>query len=200
MSSIIVSRYLANELISIGADISLVEPLLPAAIQEMAEKIGYQNAMQAVAKVGGTTLLIPVHNGNHGEISIEAQRKMDTALGSESLGRLIRRYYGGLTLYIPSCDSAMRALRDIAIHNFVDKGILSSRSMNSMVNELAIKFGLSDRRIWEILKAPSPAELLKPSIQGQTIEVVMKGHKSVSSASLNSRSVMDQDPGVAHNG
>lgn len=171
MSKIIVSRYLANELMGLGADISMVEPLLPATIKEMAARIGYQHAMQVVSKVGGTTLLVPRHNGGKGGISIEARRKIDYALGSASLGILIRRHYGGLVLYIPGCDEAMRALRDIAIHKFIDDGIRNGRSMNPMVMEMAIKFGLCDRQIWKILKTPSPAELLKSSIQGKPIEV-----------------------------
>lgn len=171
MSSVIVSRYLASELARIGADISMVEPLLPDAVKGMVSRIGYQNAMQVVSKVGGTTFLVPMPAANKGDASIEARHKLDEALGSETLGALLRKHYGGFPLYVPSCDAAMRALRDIAIHKFIEAGLDQGRSMNNMVSELAIKFGLSDRRIWEILKAPNPADLLQPSIPGQSIEV-----------------------------
>lgn len=169
MSSVIVSRYLASELARIGADISMVEPLLPEAVKDMASKIGYQNAMQIVSKVGGTTLLVPVPASCR-EVSIESRLKLDEALGSDALGALLRKHYGGFPLYVPSCDTAMRALRDIAIHKFVEAGLGQGRSMNNMVSELAIKFGLSDRRIWKIMKAPNPADLLQPSIPSHSIE------------------------------
>lgn len=171
MSSVIVSRYLASELARIGADISMVEPLIPEAVKDMATKIGDQNAMQVVSKVGGTTFLVPMPAANHGDVSVEARRKFDEALGSETLGALLRKHYGGFSLYVPSCAAAMRALRDVAIHRFIETGLGQGRTMNSMVSELAIKFGLSDRRIWEILKTPNPAELLQPSISGHSIEV-----------------------------
>jgi Mor family transcriptional regulator len=171
VSSVIVSRYLASELARIGADISMVEPLLPKAVKDMVSRMGYQSAMQVVSKVGGTSFLVPMPAANHGDLSVEARRKLDEALGSETLGALLRKYYGGSMLYIPSCATAMRTLRDIAIHKFTETGLDQGRSMNSMVSELAIKFGLSDRRIWEILKTLNPAELLQPSIPGQSIEV-----------------------------
>jgi hypothetical protein len=65
----------------------------------------------------------------------------------------------------------MRALRDIAIHKFIEAGLGQGRSMNNMVSELAIKFGLSDRRIWKIMKAANPADLLRSSIPSHSIEV-----------------------------
>ena len=98
MSSVIVSRYLASELARIGVDMSMVEPLLPDTIKDMATKIGHQNAMQVVSKVGGGTLCVPVPTSER-EDSTEARRKLDEALGSESLGRLIRKHYGGVILY-----------------------------------------------------------------------------------------------------
>ncbi|WP_181295291.1 Mor transcription activator family protein [Pseudomonas sp. Q2-TVG4-2] len=137
----------------------------------MAEFIGYANAFHVVAKLGGTTWVIPTRNGKKGATSIEARAKLASALGSTELATLLRNHYGGVTLYVPRCESALRAARKIAIHKTVEDGLRNGRSMVPMVKELATQFSLSDRRIWEILKEPSPAATLLPCIPGQVEKV-----------------------------
>jgi Mor family transcriptional regulator len=163
-------------LVSVGADLAVVDQFLPSQVQEMAEKIGYANAFHVVAKLGGTTWVIPMRKGRMGAVSVEARAKLANALGSADLAALLRDHYEGQTLYVPRCESSLRAARDMVIHKTVEDGLRSGRSMVGMVKELATQFSLSDRRIWEILKEPSPVATLQPSIPGQVEKVCHANH------------------------
>lgn len=176
MSIQISSNNLAQTLISVGADLAVVDQFLPTQIHQMAEKIGYANAFQVVAKLGGTTWVIPVGKGTKAAASIAARAKLAKALGSTELAALLRDHYAGATLYVPRCETSLRAARDMVIHKSVEDGLRNGRSMVNMVKELATKFSLSDRRIWEILKEPSPATTLLPSIPGQVEKVRHANH------------------------
>ena len=77
---------------------------------------------------------------------------------------------------MPRCEASLRAARNMVIHKTVEDGLGNGRSMVGMVKELATKFSLSDRRIWEILKEPSPAANLHQSTPGQVEKVRHANH------------------------
>lgn len=176
MSPNVSANNLGQMLISLGADLSVVDQFLPTQIHEMAERVGYANAFQVVAKLGGTTWLIPMRKGTRATTSIDAAAKLANALGSTELAALLRDHYEGQTLYVPRCESSLRTVRNMVIHKTVEDGLRSGRSMLNMVKELATQFSLSDRHIWTILKAPSPAVILQSSIPGQAIKVRHANH------------------------
>ncbi|SEE00759.1 Mor transcription activator family protein [Pseudomonas anguilliseptica] len=159
-----------------GADLAVVDQLLPKSIHGMAERIGYANPFQVAAKLGGTSWAIPMRKARKGTVSVGALTKLANALGDPDLAALLRDHYEGEILYVPRCESALRAARNIVIHRAVEDGLRNGRSMVSMVKELATKFSLSDRRIWIILKEPSPTATLQPSIPGQVEKVRHANH------------------------
>ncbi|MBS7690120.1 hypothetical protein I0E98_04990 [Pseudomonas lalucatii] len=175
MSIQISSNNLAQTLISVGADLAVVDQFLPPQVHQMAKRIGYANALQVAAKLGGTTWLIPVSKGKKA-VSIAARAKLAKALGCTKLAALLRDHYPGEVLYVPRCEKSLRAARNMVIHKSVEDGLRNGRSMVNMVKELAAQFSLSDRRIWEILKEPSPATTLLPSIPGQVEKVRHANH------------------------
>lgn len=175
MSIQISSNNLAQTLISVGDDLAVVDQFLPPQIRQMAKRIGYANALQVAAKLGGTTWLIPVSKGKKA-VSIAARAKLAKALGCTTLAALLRDHYPGEVLYVPRCEKSLRAARNMVIHKSVEDGLRKGRSMVNMVKELAAQFSLSDRRIWEILKEPSPAAALQPSLPGQVEKVRHANH------------------------
>lgn len=176
MSIQISSNNLAQTLISVGADLAVVDQLLPTQIHQMAKRIGYANALEVAAKLGGTTWIIPIGRGTKAAASIAARAKLANALGSTKLAALLRDHYAGATLYVPRCETSLRAARNMVIHKTVEDGLRNGRSMVNMVKELATKFSLSDRRIWEIMKEPNPAATLHSSIPGQVEKVRHANH------------------------
>ena len=175
MSPNVSANNLGQMLIFLGADLSVVDQFLPTQIHEMAERIGYANAFQVVAKLGGTTWKIPMRKSTRA-VSKIAKAKLAGALDSAELEALLCDHYEGHTLYVPRCESSLRAVRDMVIHKTAENGLRSGRSMVGLVKELATQFNLSDRRIWLILKEPSPAAILQPSIPGQVVKVRHANH------------------------
>lgn len=138
-------------------DLALVFHLLPAAVQDMADRLGASKALRIAAALSGLTVDIPK---GQCERAVNALRN---ALGSEELAADLMAAYGGEKLYLPNCARAERAVRDIEIHRAAEAGLANGRSMNTVVDSLAQKYRLSDRRIWGILKKPPPTLLSPPS-------------------------------------
>lgn len=110
--------------------------------------IGQAVAAELVRRLGGTTFPVPKRETAQGELRY---RQLAAVVGEEAAGLLVY-HYGGTMLYIPRGARAIQEQRDAAIHDAVTDAIRSGRTMTEVVNEMALKYQLTDRRVWEILK------------------------------------------------
>ena len=72
----------------------------------------------------------------------------------EDNARKLRDAYRATTLYIPNCKGALIQARNMALTR--DRDMLAGQGMceRDIVFRLAIRYGISDRYIWQILKNP----------------------------------------------
>ena len=108
---------------------------LPESAQDMARLIGIEGVLRLVRNWGGSELYIP---GSHVERS-----QLSRVLGKPS-ARLLAQHWGGTSIYIPALKSLRQLTRDRAARADYDRGGVTAR-------ELAIKYGVSTRRIKAIL-------------------------------------------------
>lgn len=111
---------------------------LPETAREIVEVIGLPKALRLVEELGGTSFPLP-----RGEWEGLRVQMLAEVVGEAATRRLIE-HYAGTPLYIPSCAAAMRAARDRAIQ--------SEYLAGTPAYLLALKYRLSERHIWRILK------------------------------------------------
>lgn len=70
----------------------------------------------------------------------------------EDAAKALCREYAGTNLYIPTCRQAAADERDAAIIKDRDAMAHAGLSEREIVAGLALKYGLSDRHVWRILK------------------------------------------------
>ena len=127
-----------------------VRAMLPEQVRDIAELIGLPDALRLVEQLGGTTWEFAKGRNRSGQIRIAA---LGDLLGEETAARLTS-HLGGEKIYIPKCDAALRRLRDLEINGQFEQAVREGVSANTVVNELARAYKLSDRRVWDILKQP----------------------------------------------
>lgn len=110
---------------------------LPPSLGRIAEIAGRQGALVLVKRHGGAYLKVPKR--------YRAAHPLALLLGAEAATKLIRRY-GGTRLYIAKLDDPVRTRRNDEIIRGYEAG--------RPVAWLAREYGLSERRIWAILKMP----------------------------------------------
>lgn len=125
-----------------------MQALLPQQIHEIAQVIGLPDALRLVEQLGGTTWEFAKGGNRPGQIRVAA---LGDILGEETATRLTR-HLGGEKIYIPKCDTALRRLRDLEMNRQFEQAVREGVSANTVVNELARAYKLSDRRVWGILK------------------------------------------------
>jgi len=113
---------------------------LPAGMRDLVALIGLRPALKLVDAFGGITLPIPKGDAARGVVRRESLIEVIGVRATE----LLIDTYGGDRLYVPSCRAAMLQLRD--------REICAQYGAGVGVAELAIKYRLSDRHIWSILK------------------------------------------------
>lgn len=133
-------------------DLERVRSLLPQQIQDIAEAIGLPATQRLVEELGGTTW--PVAKGVR-RLGIIRHEALKEVVGEHAAGILAERW-GNVPLYIAKCDAPLRRLRDLEINRQFEQAVRDGVSANAVVTELARSYSLSDRRIWEILKQPTP--------------------------------------------
>jgi len=110
--------------------------------------VGQAVAAELVRKLGGTTFPVPMRATVQGEVRY---RQLVEVVGEEAAKTLVY-HYGGSELYIPRGARSIQEQRDAAINAEATAAIRAGRSTTEIVNELARKYGLTDRRVWDILK------------------------------------------------
>lgn len=115
---------------------------LPRNLREIVDLIGQQPAEQLVARFGGTTITFPRTTHNN---------QLTQFLGKEVTEKLVRRY-SGTPLYVPKNFHPSIATRDVEIYRRYKHGL-------SNVSQLAREYGISDRRVWNIIRRQKNAAL-----------------------------------------
>lgn len=110
---------------------------LPPSLGRIAEVAGRQGAMALVERHGGSYLKVPKH--------FRAGHPLSLLLGAEAATKLFH-HFGGTRLYIAKLADPVRVRRN--------DEIIRSYEAGRSVARLAREYGLSERRIWEILKMP----------------------------------------------
>lgn len=131
---------------------TLTEAALPTVAREIAGLIGLPKTLQLVEALGGTTFPVAKRETKLGELRYQM---LADVVGNEAADAMTTRF-GGTDLYIPRCAQALRRARDAEIIAHFDRES-KKRSANAVVAELALKYRLSDRRVWSVLKF-SPEE------------------------------------------
>lgn len=118
--------------------------------QEVIDLVGPTAAQALVARYGGTDIRVPIGKMGRGEI----KRCLIEMMGEEVATKFMQ-HYGGDRLYVPRCQDFLRLERNREIIAKYDRGDVS-------VNDLALEYALTSRRITDILKtAPPPAMEVK---------------------------------------
>ncbi|AFL76207.1 Mor transcription activator family protein [Thiocystis violascens] len=109
---------------------------LPRDLREIADLIGLPGALDLVDTWGGVRLYLPLahHLPDH--------HALVARLGRDAAERLCERF-GGADLAIPRALAALRAARD--------RLICHEHAHGSPARALALRYRLSERRVWEIL-------------------------------------------------
>jgi len=129
---------------------------LPASVRELVDILGMDTVLTLIRGLGGTTFPVPKRETKQGEVRY---RMLVEVIGEEAAD-LVVYHYGGGDMYIPRCAKALQESRDVEINAEATAAIRAGKSTTVIVNELARKYGLTDRRVWDILKT-----LLKPDTQ-----------------------------------
>jgi len=118
---------------------------------DMIDIIGAEAFLELVKMFGGRTLAIPAMKKEEGLLVYE---KIADAAGYEAASDLTKNY-SGETVAIPKAYHALKLGRDIELlrefENMLDDG-----SATTAVEDLARKYQLTTRQVWNILKKPLP--------------------------------------------
>ncbi|AOZ50931.1 MULTISPECIES: Mor transcription activator family protein [Chromobacteriaceae] len=128
-------------------------PALPSTMQLVAQLIGMPRTLQLVQALGGTTLPFSKNQSRAGQLRFAA---LVEVIGQEAAERLTG-HFGGDILYIPRCSTALRQARNQQMIRDFDAMLVEGLGANEAVGVLAMRYRLSDRMVWRVLKTP-PAD------------------------------------------
>jgi len=112
------------------------------------------DTLRIVERLGGLTVRIAVRDTPAHK---PPRRALAQAIGFKRECAL-HHHYASEILYIPRCAQLLAQQRNRAIHGAFEDLLRDGKSARSIVEILARQFGLSDRRIWAILKLPLSGE------------------------------------------
>ena len=129
---------------------------LPRTARDPIDRLGPAAVLRLVSTLGGTTIPVPMRATATGEVRY---RHLCDLLG-EDLAAALCREYAGTDLYVPACKMAIMDQRDAALIRDRDAMARAGLAEREIVTGLALKYGLSDRHVWRVLKRlpgqPSP--------------------------------------------
>lgn len=125
------------------------EHLLPEQARQIASLIGVVPALKLVERLGGTTFPVAKRANKIGEARFALLEDVVGLKAAEAL----TAHYGGTKLYIPNCKAALRRVRNAAMIREFDERSAAGETAREVVFDLAIRYRLADRVVWDILKA-----------------------------------------------
>lgn len=135
--------------------------MLPAAVKAIARLIGLPATLKLVETFGGLTLRLPVGAREAGRHMLD---DLARHIGPEAT-RILARHYAVAPLYVPNCKPALIRARDAALLRDRRKLAGEGLSERRIVQCLALRYRLTERHIWTILKK-TPPDREEPPRQG----------------------------------
>jgi len=127
---------------------------LPELAADMVARLGFTDTLRIIERLGGLTVRIAVRDTP----AHQPPREPLARLLGQDLECALHRHYASEILYIPRCAQLLAQQRNCAIHGEAEALLRQGKGMRGIVATLARQFGLSDRRIWDILKLPLSGE------------------------------------------
>ena len=128
---------------------------LPHSVRQIADRIGLKATLLLVENFGGLTLRLPVGARSAGRALLnELSRRI-----GEDAARALADMYAVYPLYVPNCKPALVRARNAFL--LADRRELARQGLSErqIAQCLALRYGLSERSVWEIFKKPlSPAQ------------------------------------------
>ena len=123
-------------------------PLLPESVRLLRQVLEDDAALHRLLEhCGGLTLRIPRRFPAEGHL-------LRALLPEPALRRLLGAY-GGTCLYIPRCARLARQVRQRELLGAFSRHTAAGTSSNAEVRFLARRYGITDRRVWQLLKQES---------------------------------------------
>lgn len=120
-------------------------PLLPESVRLLRQVLEDDAALRTLLRrCGGLTLRIPRR--------FPAEGHALRALLPEACVRRLLAAYGGTCLYIPRCARLVRQFRQRELLAAFSRHTAAGTSSNAEVRFLARRYGITDRRVWQLLK------------------------------------------------
>ena len=127
------------------ADWDSLLPLLPESVRLLRQVLEDDAALhRLLSHCGGLTLRVPRHFPADGHL-------LRALLPDPALRRLLGAY-GGTCLYIPRCARLARQVRQRELLGAFSRHTAAGTSSNAEVRFLARRYGITDRRVWQLLK------------------------------------------------
>lgn len=122
----------------------VAEVEMPETAREIVRLIGLPHAIDLFRALGGVSFPAPQGENNNRLGALRFEMLSD-CIGVNA-AKVLCREFGGTVFYIPKCQQAQQNIRDRRILREFDNG--------SSIEELALKYRLTDRRVKGILKKP----------------------------------------------
>lgn len=119
--------------------------LLPQAVLELVDVIGYEASIKLVQTFGGLDVHVPVGRLESGNLA-----RLNETIG-ELAAEALMAVYGGARLYVPKCDAALIALRNQRFCQAVEEAVSLGESKKAAIQALAVEFGITERWGYDIL-------------------------------------------------
>ncbi len=125
---------------------------LPESAQVLQSVIQNNDSLlQLIGHFGGCTLRVPAQWPPHGQKANYKGHPLRRVLSSSQMQRMVS-HYGGTDLYVPKCTQHILRLRNKALTDSFCKETRRGQSTGHVVQKLARRYHISDRRVWAILK------------------------------------------------
>lgn len=122
----------------------VAEVEMPETAREIVRLIGLPRAIDLFRALGGVSFPAP-QGENNNRLGAMRFEMLAECVGVDA-AKVLCQEFGGTVFYIPKCQQALQNIRDRRILREFDKG--------ASIEELALKYRITDRRIKGILKKP----------------------------------------------
>lgn len=132
-------------------NLHLVIDDMPIGFYELATVVGEETALKLFSNRYGTHMLIGMNKSKAGKKLYE---KLADEIGEYAASKFTEAFgkRGMRTFHFSSCTKARRKLRNIEIKKDFDDLTNSGISAHDTCTQIAIKYGMTSRSIWRILK------------------------------------------------
>jgi len=126
-------------------NVTFSDKTLPPIVHTLINTVGFEQALHIITCLGGMSWRFNADDSDSDESQAIILR-----IGRAAFDAL-QHQFAGERIYIPKCHSALLALRNQHIHQYLNSG----RQRQRCIRELAAQYRLSDRRIAQIACAVS---------------------------------------------